>query len=140
MVLNLWAEWHLWTLLKQTSSEFENSDYKRLYLSAMSAKCLECGDKIMGRADKKFCSDQCRSAYNNKLNSDHTNLMRNINNILRKNRRILEEQNPDGKGKTTGEKLAKKGFKSDYFTNMYTTKNGHTYYFCYDQGLSLIHI
>ncbi len=134
MVLNLWSEWHLWTLLKQTSSEFENSDYKRLYLSAMSAKCLECGDKIMGRADKKFCSDQCRSAYNNKLNSDHTNLMRNINNILRKNRRILEEQNPDGKGKTTGEKLAKKGFKFDYFTNMYTTKNGHTYYFCYDQG------
>ena len=23
-------------------------------------KCPECGGKIIGRADKKFCSDQCR--------------------------------------------------------------------------------
>ncbi len=60
--------------------------------------------------------------------------MRNINNTLRKNRRILMEQNPDGKSKVTGDVLAKKGFKFDYFTNLYHTKNGHTYYFCYDQG------
>lgn len=100
----------------------------------MSMKCLECGEKLLGRADKKFCSDQCRSAYNNKLNSDHTNLMRNVNNILRKNRRILEELNPEGKGKTKKESLLKRGFKFEYITNLYITKNGHTYYFCYDQG------
>ena len=84
----------------------------------MSAKCIECGDKIAGRSDKKFCSDQCRSAYNNKLNSDSNNLMRNINNTLRKNRRILMEQNPEGKSKGTGEVLAKKGVKVDYGTNL----------------------
>ena len=27
-------------------------------------RCLECGDVIKGRADKKFCDDQCRSNYN----------------------------------------------------------------------------
>jgi len=54
----------------------------------MKKKCAECGDEFIGRADKKFCSDQCRSAFNNKLNSDHSQFMRNVNNILRKNRRI----------------------------------------------------
>jgi len=40
--------------------------------------------KIVGREDKKFCSDSCRNAYNNKINKDSTNYMRNINNKLRK--------------------------------------------------------
>ena len=66
---------------------------------ASKRKCIECGDSFHGRADKKFCSDQCRSAYNNRLNSDATNFVRNINNTLRKNRRILEELNPSGKTK-----------------------------------------
>ena len=67
----------------------------------MSKTCLECGDKIIGREDKKFCSDGCRNAYNNKMNKDQNNLMRNINNKLRKNYRILCELNPEEKGKTT---------------------------------------
>lgn len=36
----------------------------------MEKNCPECGDKIIGRADKKFCSDACRNAYNNALNKD----------------------------------------------------------------------
>ena len=67
----------------------------------MSKTCPECGDKIVGRIDKKFCSDGCRNAYNNKLNKDGKNLIRNINNRLRKNWRILEALNPDQKTKTT---------------------------------------
>ncbi len=45
----------------------------------MKNTCVECGEEIKGRADKKFCSDQCRSAFNNRLNSDATNFIRNIN-------------------------------------------------------------
>ncbi|MBL6448728.1 hypothetical protein JMN32_20615 [Fulvivirga sp. 29W222] len=96
--------------------------------------CLECGTKIFGRIDKKFCSDQCRNSYNNKLNSDGTNYIRNINNILRKNRRILMSLNPNGKSKTHRSKLAEKGFDFNYFTNTYTTKAGAIYYFCYEYG------
>lgn len=96
--------------------------------------CLECGSKIFGRMDKKFCSDQCRNAYNNKLNSDGNNYIRNVNNILRKNRRILIELNPHGKAKTHRDRLAEKGFDFNYFTNTYTTKAGATYYFCYEYG------
>lgn len=96
--------------------------------------CLECGEKIVGREDKKFCSDGCRNAYNNKINKDSTNYMRNINNKLRKNYRILSELNSDGKSKTTRTKLLSKGFDFGFFTNILQTKTGNTYYFLYDQG------
>ena len=99
----------------------------------MNKTCLECQDKIVGREDKKFCSDGCRNAYNNKMNKDQTNLMRNINNKLRKNYRILTELNPEEKTKTTKTKLMSKGFDFDLITSIYTTKTGNVYYFVYDQ-------
>ena len=100
----------------------------------MHKTCLECGEKIVGREDKKFCSDGCRNAYNNKINKDSTNYMRNINNKLRKNYRILSELNVEGKTKTTKTKLLSKGFDFDYLTNILSTKTGNTYHFVYDQG------
>ncbi|WP_338407040.1 hypothetical protein [uncultured Flavobacterium sp.] len=100
--------------------------------------CLECEDKIVGREDKKFCSDGCRNAYNNKINKDSTNFMRNVNNKLRKNYRILSVLNVDGKGKATRAKLLSKGFDFEFFTNILETKTGNTYYFVYDQGYRVL--
>ena len=96
--------------------------------------CLECSEKIVGREDKKFCSDSCRNAYNNKINKDSTNFMRNVNNKLRKNYRILCELNTDGKSKATRDKMINKGFDFEFFTNILQTKTGNTYYLLYDQG------
>lgn len=97
--------------------------------------CLYCGEPIKGRADKKFCDDQCRTGYNNKLKSEHP-LVRNINNILRKNRKILAEfaDNNEGKARVHIKKLAEKGFNFTYITHTYTTKQGATYQFCYEYG------
>lgn len=100
----------------------------------MQKNCLECEEKIIGRIDKKFCSDYCRNAYNNKINKDKNNLVRNINNRLRKNYRILETLNPNDKTKTSKSKLLAKGFNFQNFTSIYTTKSGNIYYFVYDQG------
>ena len=96
--------------------------------------CLECSEKLVGREDKKFCSDSCRNAYNNKINKDSNNFMRNVNNKLRKNYRILCELNTDGKSKATRDKMINKGFDFEFFTNILQTKTGNTYYFLYDQG------
>ncbi len=86
--------------------------------------CLECGEKIMGRIDKKFCSDACRNAFNNKL---------------RKNFKILSEQNfVENKAKTTRNKLSVAGFDFEYFTNIKTYKNGAQYFFVYDFGYKLL--
>lgn len=98
-------------------------------------KCLECGTKLLGRVDQKYCTDHCRNAYNNRLNRDSKNLMRNINNKLRKNYRILGSfPLKEGKAKTTKMRLLDKGFDFEYITNLYTTKKGSTYYFVYDMG------
>lgn len=97
--------------------------------------CLECGEKINGRADKKFCSDLCRNAYNNKLNSDSNNYVRNINNILRKNRRILEDLlGIEEVMKVSKQKLIDKSFNFQYFTNIHYTKTNKAYTFCYEYG------
>ena len=96
--------------------------------------CMACGRSIKGRSDKKFCDDYCRSAYNNRLNSDTNPCIRNINNILRKNRRILEDLIPDETAKTTRDRLIEKGFNFQYLTSTYTNKKGMMYYFCYEYG------
>lgn len=101
--------------------------------------CLECGDRIIGRSDKKFCNDACRNTYNNSQNKDTSNLMRNINNKLRKNFRILCKLDfVDGKAKTTKQRLSNNGFDFNYFTNFKVYKNGSEYRFVYDIGYKLL--
>ncbi len=96
--------------------------------------CLECGEPLHGRADKKFCSDQCRTAYHNRLHAATNQYIRQINSILRKNRNILAKLNPSGKAKVTKEQLLSRGFNFNYHTNIYETRNGSRYFFCYDMG------
>lgn len=100
----------------------------------MNRKCPECGNKITGRADKKFCSDGCRNTYNNTLNKDGTNLVRNVNNRLRKNYRILKQLNTKDKTKIKRETLLKQGFHFKFFTGQHITKTGNVYYYVYNQG------
>ena len=100
----------------------------------MERRCAECGETVTGRIDKRFCSDQCRNSFNNKNNSDSSNLMRNINHALRKNRRILAELNPEGKITLHRDKLLAKGYNFNYHTHIYTTRKGDPYYFVYDMG------
>ena len=64
--------------------------------------------------------------------------MRNINNILKRNRRIMEEFNPTGKTKVSRKKLLASGFNFNYLTSIYQTKNGSTYNFCYEYGYLLL--
>jgi hypothetical protein len=97
-------------------------------------RCGECGTLIIGRIDKRFCSDQCRNTFNNHLNSDVTSYVRNTNNALRKNRRILKELNPKGKIRIKRDKLLARGFDFRYFTSAYTSKEGAQYFYCYEHG------
>lgn len=100
----------------------------------MERLCLDCNQPVKGRSDKKFCDDQCRSNYNNRLKSVDSTYFKQVNTILKKNRQILEKLNTEGKTKTTKAKLLKAGFNFDFYTNHYRTQKGNTYYFCYEQG------
>jgi hypothetical protein len=96
--------------------------------------CIECKTAMKGRIDKRFCSDQCRTTYNNRQKSIENKYIRDVNIILKKNRRILLQFNPDGKSKVSRDKLKAKGFDFNYFTSTYTTKEGAQYFYCYEQG------
>ena len=96
-------------------------------------KCLVCGHPIQGRADKKFCTEQCRNSHHNQLNRDVNQHVRNINNILRKNRRILADLNPTGQSKVHRDRLLTRGFNFEYFTACYQNQTV-TVYYCYEQG------
>lgn len=100
----------------------------------MKKKCLECDELLNGRVDKKFCSDYCRNSYNNKINTESKNLIRNVNNRLRKNHRLLADLNTTGKTKVTRSKLLDGNFDFNFYTTIYTTKTGNTYFYVYDQG------
>lgn len=110
--------------------------------------CLQCGQLLHGRLDKKFCDDQCRSHFNNQLNSDVSSTMRNINYILRKNRRIMAAiLPPSGKTKISKDKLIEIGFDFRFITHYHQNHKGRIYKACYDYGylplesnqISLIH-
>ncbi len=105
-------------------------------METLTRSCQTCGKALKGRIDKKFCDDYCRNAHNNKQNSDQYNLIRNVNNILRKNRRILEQAIPSGEGmvKCPRQKLLESGYNFKYHTHQYTNKKGLVYHFCYDLG------
>jgi hypothetical protein len=99
----------------------------------MDKPCLECGEQLKGRIDKKFCSDLCRNAYNNKLKAENNSYVKNINAVLRKNRKILEEFIPQQTAMSTRAKLLQKGFDFQFYTNTFTNQKG-TYFFCYEYG------
>ena len=99
---------------------------------------LECEDPLKGRTDKKFCSDYCRNSFNNKVNKESKNLVRNINNRLKKNYKILSELNVSGKTKVSRTKLYDKGFDFQLFTSIYQTKTGNNYFYIYNEGYLLL--
>ncbi|WP_443938246.1 hypothetical protein [Pedobacter sp. MW01-1-1] len=101
----------------------------------MERTCLDCGSLIIGRSDKKFCDDACRNNYNNRIKSEDDSIVRWINAILKKNRRILAKLNPDGKTKVSEKKLIDAGFNFNYYTHTYQTQTGNSYTFCYEFGI-----
>jgi hypothetical protein len=107
--------------------------HQRCMTSTPEKKCKECGIPIRGRTDKVFCADHCRNAFNNRLNADIAPHMRNTNNVLRRNRRILIELSRMG-NPVRREMLVARGFDFNHFTSLTTTKTGEQFFYCYEQG------
>ena len=100
--------------------------------------CPECGDTYEGRRDKKFCCDQCRTGNFNRINADQNKYMRDINNILRKNRRILAQALHKKAHPVRGMSLVEEGFRFSYFTHELPTDKGSTMRYCYEFGYAKV--
>ncbi len=104
----------------------------------MTSNCLVCDSPMIGRKDKRFCTDSCRSIYHQEQKKSEPELIKKINLKLRNNRRILLTLNPDGKKTVSRELLNSSGFDFKYITHQLSTKKGTVYSFCYDQGYTII--
>ena len=104
------------------------------------ANCQICGQTLVGRSDKKYCSDQCRAQVNNQKRKEDAGerLMLDINRILRRNRSILKNLSPWGKTTIRKEYLVLEGFDFRYYTHQYQTRHSNTYHFCYEYGYLLL--
>jgi hypothetical protein len=108
------------------------------HFSSTKRTCMQCGETIRGRRDKKFCNDQCRNDYNNFMNSDRVACMRNTNGVLRRNRKILESilQSFDNV-KIPLRRIIDAGYQPDHLTQVQTTNIG-TYRYCYEYGIMMM--
>lgn len=96
-------------------------------------KCLDCGNELKGRSDKKFCDDQCRSHYHNRLNEGRNRSQRPLNGILRKNHSVLSKLFKARKSRIGREELLQLGFNLNFHTHSKTI-DGETFQFCYEYG------
>ena len=98
-------------------------------------KCVQCGEPLVGRLDKKFCDSYCRNTYNNETKRPHEQFIREVNTIIRRNRRILRLLCPQGKAVVRKEVLDQLKYDYRYFSGIYRTRSA-VYYLCYDYGFS----
>lgn len=97
--------------------------------------CQYCHHEVKGRSDKKFCNESCRNAFYNEGNKQQNNLMRNITNILRKNRRIIRDLLGDNSlANVHKDDLLNNGFRKEYHTHVLVSKQGNRIYCCFEYG------
>lgn len=131
-------------------------------LSAGERACLNCGALFKnGRTDKKFCSTECKTDYNNKLKKEQLKPepapppagqqeipdfmelkmklipeLQQVIDILLNNRNMLYDLCTEERaGHIRMRDLEKKGFNKHFITSQdLPNKNGHVYRFCFDYG------
>lgn len=100
--------------------------------------CLCCHEKLLGRTDKKFCDDHCRSSYNNQLNGFTNSKIRTVDHALKKNRRILMgffSKKNEYTVLVIDREIQEMGFLFQFHTHIDVLDSGETCFYCYDYGI-----
>ena len=98
----------------------------------MERHCIKCGARIQGRVDKKFCCDDCRTDYHNNLRRKREKGLREINQILSHNWRILAARLREGRNRVSRDELAALDFNFEIYTTSRKTFPGRRIYACYN--------
>lgn len=98
--------------------------------------CPVCNAPFHGRADKKYCSDQCRATGNNKIRINTAPLLYKINNQLLQNRKILRKLCPAGKSIVPRTLLAERGFNFLTFSSFFISNDRRMFFICYDMAFT----
>jgi hypothetical protein len=94
--------------------------------------CLECGELLYGRTDKKFCNTSCKSKYHGHYRSLHNTVYDSTINCLRINYGILEKMFKLNATSCQMKDLREMGFSPDCVTHQTEKKGKHLEYRCFD--------
>lgn len=92
---------------------------------------------IAGRTDKKFCSDSCRNTFNNRRYAEKSKAVRDVNRVLMRNRRILENLESVNRKSVSASWLLDLGFSFAHCTGFRLHKDGRPIVTCYDKAYFL---
>ena len=104
----------------------------------MKRRCPICNGPVLGRSDKRFCSNQCRTHHHNLLLRDEYAPVKRINKILRKNRTVLMKYHQSNALKVLSNKMKYDGIDFSFFTHIKSDAKNHPIIFCYDYGYQMI--
>lgn len=94
--------------------------------------CLECGEPLYGRTDKKFCTNSCRNRWHGEARSRHNSTYTKTIGTLQRNYNILEQM---FKLKASGcpmKELLEMGFHPEFVTHQVQKIGKHLEYRCFD--------
>jgi hypothetical protein len=95
--------------------------------------CKECGADFHGRANKEYCSMECKSAHNNGLIKSRLSFATTIESKLRNNRMILQallQHYPEGA--VSKDVLENEGYEFQYLTHWVRSEKHGVGRVCYD--------
>lgn len=94
--------------------------------------CVECGARLRGRSDKKFCNINCRNAHHNGRAKPQSPVVRKINRNLNVNRKILLELSKQYGKEIPSRSLVAMGFNFELFTSILRNSEGEDVLCLYD--------
>ena len=103
---------------------------------ASTIHCLECGEPLYGRTDKRFCSGQCRSKYHRHISYSRQQLISGEMDALLKNYSVLQQLLPLQSKRCPIAILEAMGFRKEFVTRV-TKKGKHLEYRCFDISYSI---
>ena len=94
--------------------------------------CLNCGQPLTGRPDKKFCCSRCKNEWNNSVNGPERRSRERVISILSKNYRLLQMVMESGEKAPELKSLEDAGFRQEYVTGFRRIRRGRDEYYCFD--------
>ena len=96
--------------------------------------CPVCNGVVQGRTDRVYCSTKCKSAKQYEIKTSTETFYKEVDKILKTNRKILKQYNKGGFSTVRKEELLSLGFNPKFFTHYWKNKEGQVYLFCYEYG------
>jgi predicted nucleic acid-binding Zn ribbon protein len=99
--------------------------------------CIACGTLLVGRNDKRFCDDACRSGYHNSQGREQNGFILHINKILKRNRKILIDLYNRNLPVVPIQKLQENGFLFGFCTSIEVIRKKERTRYCYEYGYTI---